>query len=857
MDPKWLISEVRGRRRGWQEVGAGREGRGRGGQPPPPSLTLLSILILLTAIFHFTSAEVVESVEAAAAAGVSRPPQPRTTPTKAPKCDQTFVSRDSGTQNGTFSAPVFLNPEGHSRQCIYLFVAGPKQRVELVFTSFALRGTPPDGASIGHLPACIHEYLDVYAEVEDTEASELINSPFGGRYCGPIPPRRRISLHRTLALGFYTDKNYTTADLFRGRYLFINDSQFEVGTPAPSTICSFTVDVKHKRQGVILSPTYPGVYPKDLSCSYRFNGDPGQRVRLEFRDFDLFFGGPHCPFDYVKVHDGPDNTSAVIGTYCGQQRNLVLYSSESSLLVTFVTLQRTANTQNRGFKGIFEFSESFVKLDFIGKNDGEHIRGSECDQKILSKKESRGTVYSPNYPFPYIPKIVCRYFIYGMQDMQHLERVRLEFEKFAIPKGDSGECTDGYLKLYLKGQEATDSYDKFDHELCGETLPAEVVSDGPRLVMVFSSGELQGGGFKARYTFETEYRIPGTAAPDGSCAFTYRSTSRKRGEFNSPRYPSNYPSTTNCTYLFLATPNEQVNIVFDHFKVRADGANATFGSYGSYCQEDWLEVYNVYKDGTERQVGRYCGVTAPGPVESNRGAIGLKVLLHSDGEGVFSGFKARYTFEVAKSIFGDCGSNLSSQESGVISSPNWPGNYDGPQRGLASKTCNWFVGVRPRHKILLNFEYFAVEGEPLARGCPAAVVRIWYTSDGPPLELCGEKLPLDRSQFTSDGNTMRISFISADKSVGAQGFRAVWTEIKDSVEAPVGAVEKPCDGGFVCLRSGFCISERLTCNKVPNCGYDDRSDEANCGAYASPVSLRARQTSVLLLLGLSIIRMLS
>lgn len=32
-----------------------------------------------------------------------------------------------------------------------------------------------------------------------------------------------------------------------------------------------------------------------------------------------------CPFDYVKVFDGSDNSSALIGTYCGQQRNLVLY----------------------------------------------------------------------------------------------------------------------------------------------------------------------------------------------------------------------------------------------------------------------------------------------------------------------------------------------------------------------------------------------------------------------------------------------------------------------------------------------------------------------------------------------------
>lgn len=70
------------------------------------------------------------------------------------------------------------------------------------------------------------------------------------------------------------------------------------------------------------------------------------------------------------------------------------------------------------------------------------------------------------------------------------------------------------------------------------------------------------------------------------------------------------------------------------------------------CQEDWLEIYNVYRDDTEKLIGRYCGVTAPGPVESNLGARGLKVILHSDSELVYSGFKARYTFEIAKPIFG-------------------------------------------------------------------------------------------------------------------------------------------------------------------------------------------------------------
>lgn len=69
-----------------------------------------------------------------------------------------------------------------------------------------------------------------------------------------------------------------------------------------------------------------------------------------------------CPFDYVDVFDGPDNESTLIGKYCGQQRNLVLYSTEHSLFVTFTTLNRFADSQNRGFIGFFQFSETFVKL---------------------------------------------------------------------------------------------------------------------------------------------------------------------------------------------------------------------------------------------------------------------------------------------------------------------------------------------------------------------------------------------------------------------------------------------------------------------------------------------------------------
>ena len=147
-------------------------------------------------------------------------------------------------------------------------------------------------------------------------------------------------------------------------------------------------------------------------------------------------------------------------------------------------------------------------------------------------------------------------------------------------------------------------------------LPPEVVTPGPRLVLLFNSGSVPAAGFKAKFFFETgmsvlvipssydffiiqfkitEYLIPiGTPAPDGSCDFTYRSPSkdesgrpmggRKEGRFNSPGHPSNYPSSTNCTYRFLANQGEQVQIVFDSFKVRIDNIfqNNSLGAWKAY-----------------------------------------------------------------------------------------------------------------------------------------------------------------------------------------------------------------------------------------------------------------------------------
>ena len=59
------------------------------------------------------------------------------------------------------------------------------------------------------------------------------------------------------------------------------------------------------------------------------------------------------------------------------------------------------------------------------------------------------------------------------------------------------------------------------------------------------------------------------------------------------------------------------------------------------------------------------------------------------------------------------------------------------------------------------------------------MVRIWQDRKSSPIELCGDSLMSEFKQIISSGSWMKISFISAEKSVGNQGFRAYWTEMRD------------------------------------------------------------------------------
>lgn len=97
----------------------------------------------------------------------------------------------------------------------------------------------------------------MYAEVQSSDPADLINSSFGGRFCGPMIPRRRISLYRAVALSFFTSKNLTTPDIFGGYYRFINECEYInvhlIDHEAVTWFCHYSL----QRNSKLAPPSHP------------------------------------------------------------------------------------------------------------------------------------------------------------------------------------------------------------------------------------------------------------------------------------------------------------------------------------------------------------------------------------------------------------------------------------------------------------------------------------------------------------------------------------------------------------------------------------------------------------------------
>ena len=104
------------------------------------------------------------------------------------------------------------------------------------------------------------------------------------------------------------------------------------------------------------------------------------------------------------------------------------------------------------------------------------------------------------------------------------------------------------------------------------------------------------------------------------------------GFLASPNYPAPHPDSTMVTRHIQTAENTYIHLEFLSFQVE---------SFNYDCSQDYVEVYNVLKDGIEERIGKYCTPVPPPPFVLS-GMNRMRVVFTSDEEHSNSGFFARY-----------------------------------------------------------------------------------------------------------------------------------------------------------------------------------------------------------------------
>lgn len=50
------------------------------------------------------------------------------------------------------------------------------------------------------------------------------------------------------------------------------------------------------KSGYFMSPTFPGTYPNVLDCTYRFIGEPDERISINFLEIAIHYGADQYVF---------------------------------------------------------------------------------------------------------------------------------------------------------------------------------------------------------------------------------------------------------------------------------------------------------------------------------------------------------------------------------------------------------------------------------------------------------------------------------------------------------------------------------------------------------------------------------
>ncbi|XP_053392429.1 tolloid-like protein 1 isoform X5 [Mercenaria mercenaria] len=600
-----------------------------------------------------------------------------------------------------------------------------------------------------------------YLEIRD---GHYVMSKLIGRFCGDKLPGTLISTDSRMWVEYRTSSGGGKG--FEAKY---------------EAICGGEI---HKEQGQLTSPNYPDDYKPNKECVWKITVPEDYSVAVKFQSFEIE-NHDNCVYDYLEIRDGHEDTSPVIGKYCGYKIPEDIKSKTNKLYVKFVS---DGSVQKAGFAASFvkEYDECATNkhgcdhecVNTLGSFKCEckigyelHSDGKKCEDACGGYIDNtNGTVQSPSFPELYPPNKNCVWQIEAPEQY----RITLNFSHFEL-EGNNVSLNQNCEYDSVKITSGTGPESVVNGMYCGSTLPMPITSESNTLTIEFNSdNSVQKTGFFASFFTDKDE----CAVNNGGCQHICKNTvgsyecachngftlhenkhdckeggcqheiTAPSGEISSPNWPDFYPSRKDCVWHFSTVNGHRVKIIFENFELEQH----------QECTYDHIEVF----DGSNNyatSLGRFCGAKIPHQVISTGNE--LYIVFYSDASVQRKGFHATHTTV--------CGGKLEATErqNQLFSHARYGDqNYDNKLE------CDWIIEARDGYKIDFYFNAFEIEDETDCGYDNVEVFDGQHDTDTLIGRYCGSTLP---PEISSTGQFLLVRFRS-DDTINWKGFSAVYLE---------------------------------------------------------------------------------